>query len=461
MLSELLGLGCLVIYPFLSDTICMPFNSLEFLLFFGTFILLFQGMRSHLMLTQIFIAVFSFAFYLISEPAYFPHLLFLSLMNFAFAQAIYRLPEQKKLLLSVILFLDVAFLIGGKIQGMETKHFPLGISFFTFQVMSYVLDVYRAKTPVAQGLWHFQSYMFFFPHLIAGPICRANGLMKQMAKPFATPTFEQVRSGFYLISFGLFKKAVLADTIATRVNDVFHTPAGTQGPLAWSVVMMAYGWQIYFDFSGYTDMARGMGKLIGLNIPMNFSFPYFARTLQEFWRRWHMTLSEWFRDFVYIPLGGSKSATAHYVSAIMITFLLSAMWHGLGWNFFFWGLWHALWLIVFKYCLKNFPSRLQQAVTLFVVFFGWFFFRSQDLQQIKEIFSLMLSSSATGSNVFYTFRFLIILSAVCVLTELSAFHFRLRYRQLNKIFPDVIWIAVTLCALIFQAPLKEFIYARF
>lgn len=439
----------------------MSFNSLEFLLFFGTFLLIFQGVRSHLILTQIFIALFSFSFYLISEPNYFPHLLMLSLINFAFAQAIHRLPAQKKLLLLVILFLDVAFLIGGKIQGLETKHFPLGISFFTFQIMSYVIDVYRSQTTLPQGLWHFQSYMFFFPHLIAGPICRANGLMKQMAKPFTAPSFDQVRSGFYLISFGLFKKAVLADSIATKVNEIFHTPSMTQGPLAWLIVIVAYGWQIYFDFSGYTDMARGLAKLIGLDIPMNFSFPYFARSLQDFWRRWHITLSQWFRDYVYIPLGGSKSDSANYVSAILITFLLSAMWHGLGWNFFLWGLWHAVWLIIFKYCFKNVPKRLQQVITLFVIFAGWLFFRSEDLLQIKEIFYLILSSPLPGHNIIFNFRALIFLSLLCLVTELTAFHFRGRYRQMNRIFPDVVWLALTLSALVFQAPLKEFIYARF
>ncbi len=414
-----------------------------------------------MILGQVIIALCSFGFYLINGADYFPHLLILSLINYAFALAIHRLPSQKKLLLPVILILDVAFLIGGKIQGLETKHFPLGISFFTFQIMSYIIDVSRLHTSPAQGLWHFQSYMFFFPHLIAGPICRANGLMKRMAVPFIAPSFDQIRSGLYLISFGLFKKAVLADTIALKVNEVFSTPSMAQGPFAWGIVIAAYGWQIYFDFSGYTDIARGLAKLVGLEIPLNFSFPYFARTLRDFWRRWHITLSEWFRDYVYIPLGGSKSETHHYVGAILVTFVLSAMWHGLGYNFLIWGIWHGLWLIIFKFSLKNIPSRLEQGMTIFVIFFGWVFFRAENIEQIVQILQLIMSHNAQMPSAFLIFKDLFLLTFVCLSIEIGAHKFRNIYRQIHPIVSDSVWIILTFCALVFQTPVKEFIYARF
>ncbi len=440
----------------------MSFNSLEFLFFLGASLLVFQAAKKNILFSQIYITLISFIFYLAGDPSFFPYLLALGLMNFAFARAIVFLPAQKKILLIIIVVVDCAFLLGAKVYGQSSHYFPLGVSFFTFQILSFILDIYSARIPFPKNIWHFLSYMFFFPHLIAGPICRAGGLMKQLATPFGTPSFAQVRSGFYLISFGLLKKAVIADTIASRINEVFHTPQGTQGILAWGVVIFTYGWQIYFDFSGYSDIARGIGKLFGLDLPLNFSFPYFSHSLQNFWRRWHMTLSLWFRDFVYLPLGGSKESPLIYVTAILITFLLSSIWHGLGLNYLIWGLWHAFWLIVFHFSLNNFPIVVKRLITLFVIFSGWLFFRSESLDQIQVILGLVFTSpSQTWINSILIKSDLIFLSAGSLLVEIGAFQFKKRYQAMSLLKTDAVWLLVTLCSLIFQAPIKEFIYARF
>jgi alginate O-acetyltransferase complex protein AlgI len=440
----------------------MPFNSLEFLFFLVPLLLMFQAVRKYILLTQVLLTLGSFLFYMIGDAHFFPFLLGLGITNYFFAKAIVSSTSQKKTLLILILILDIAFLVGSKMIGQNSKHFPIGVSFFTFQVMSFIIDTYRAKIPLPQGMWHFFSYMFFFPHLIAGPICRASGLMKQLSKPLAISNSSQIRSGLYLISFGLLKKAVLADSLAIRIDEIFLYPTGTQGIVAWLIVIGAYGWQIYFDFSGYTDMARGLGKLFGLELPLNFFFPYFSRSLSEFWQRWHISLSQWFKDYVYIPLGGSREGGMIHISAILITFLLSSLWHGIGWNYVIWGMWHATWLIISVFCFKKQSSFLEHMMTVVVVFFGWLFFRCQDVEQIKKIFDLM---STTSDQSFWMtlvrFKSLLWLSGLCLLADLSAQRFKKSYLSMQSFKADAVWVAVTLFAFLFQAPLKDFIYARF
>ena len=439
----------------------MAFNSLEFLFFFGLGLLFFQAVRKHILFSRIYLAVISWAFYLLAEPKFFPYLLGLGLVNYLTSLGIVRWPQRKTLLLTLVIALDVAFLIGAKLVGKQNQHFPLGVSFFTFQIISFVLDTASGRSLAPLGFWHFFSYMFFFPHLVAGPICRPSGLLQQMSKPFGVATPSQVRAGFYLISFGLLKKAVLADAIGFRVDEIFSFPSATKGILSWSIVFVAYGWQIYFDFSGYTDMARGMGKLFGLELPKNFNFPYFASNLQEFWRRWHMTLSTWFRDFVYLPLGGSKNSSYHYIGAILATFILSALWHGFGWNYVLWGFWHGIWLIIFRYFMSDSPEVLKRSFTLFVVFFGWFFFRVDNLHQLQQILILMGQPPAYWSFPFLSLRDLVILISLSFILEVAAALFMRKQQQLSRFASDALWLTITLLALTFQSPLKEFVYARF
>jgi D-alanyl-lipoteichoic acid acyltransferase DltB (MBOAT superfamily) len=268
---------------------------------------------------------------------------------------------------------------------------PVGISFFTFMGISYVVDVYRGETKPAPWL-DFAVHQSFFPHLIAGPIVRANELIPQIQRR-RDPRSVDVARAAYLIWGGLFKKVVLSSFLAAAIVDpVFGAPSA-HSSLEILVAVYAYAVQIYADFSGYTDIAIGVAMLLGFRLPQNFDAPYTARSLQEFWRRWHMTLSRWLRDYLYIPLGGSKGSTAMTYRNIMITMALGGLWHGAAWTFVAWGLLHGIGLVVGRRRQTRAEARvaagatlpparpaLQRLGTFHFVCLGWLLFRSDSLQ---------------------------------------------------------------------------------
>jgi alginate O-acetyltransferase complex protein AlgI len=259
---------------------------------------------------------------------------------------------------------------------------PIGISFFTFQAISYVVDVYRRETPAA-SLGDVAILQAFFPHLVAGPIVRANELLPQLRAP-RDPRAVLAGPALLLIAGGFVKKTVVADELARRaVDPVFNDPLGHSGP---EVLLAIYGFagQIYCDFSGYTDMAIGLALLLGYQLPQNFNRPYLALSLRDFWRRWHMTLSRWLRDYLYIPLGGSRRGRAKTYRNVMITMLLGGLWHGAAWTFVLWGGIHGGALSAERYARERFPRFALPAwaawlVTFHVVCVAWVFFRAADL----------------------------------------------------------------------------------
>jgi alginate O-acetyltransferase complex protein AlgI len=259
---------------------------------------------------------------------------------------------------------------------------PIGISFFTFQAISYVVDVYRGETK-AVSLGDVAILQAFFPHLVAGPIVRANELLPQLRTP-RDPRTVLAGPGLFLVAGGLVKKTVVADELARRVVDpVFNDPSAHSGP---EVLLAIYGFaaQIYCDFSGYTDMAIGLALLLGFVLPQNFNRPYLALSLQDFWRRWHMTLSRWLRDYLYIPLGGSRHGPRQTYRNLMITMLLGGLWHGAAWTFVIWGGIHGTALSVERWGRENLkgfrlPVWLAWLVTFNVVCLAWVFFRSPNL----------------------------------------------------------------------------------
>src|SRR5690606_10709572 len=217
---------------------------------------------------------------------------------------------------------------------------PVGISFYTFQTLSYTIDVYRNKLEPTKSLVQFAAYVSFFPQLVAGPIERASNLLPQFQKPRVFDS-QFAMSGIYLIVWGLFKKVVVADNCAFFVNQIFDAPQGYSS-MELFLGAILFGFQIYGDFSGYSDIAIGIGRLFGFSLMTNFSFPYFSRDIAEFWRRWHISLSTWFRDYLYIPLGGSRGSTWIRVRNVFVVFLVSGFWHGANWTFLVWGGIHAV-----------------------------------------------------------------------------------------------------------------------
>ena len=272
---------------------------------------------------------------------------------------------------------------------------PAGISFFTFQSMSYTIDFYLGNVQRERNFLRFATFVCFFPQLMAGPIERARHMLPQFhhAPPFR---LQNLTDGFSLFLVGLFKKLALANYLSLYVERIYDNP-GAQDATALTLATIAFAWQIFFDFSGYTDMARGVAKMVGFNLILNFNNPYLSTGLGEFWTRWHISLSSWFRDYVYIPLGGSRGGKFATYRNLFITFLVSGIWHGAAWTFAIWGILHALGVMLTRelerspFYRERIPAIFKQAWVFAYVCFAWIFFRATSLEDalliVRRIFS--------------------------------------------------------------------------
>jgi len=273
---------------------------------------------------------------------------------------------------------------------------PVGISFFTFQTMSYAIDVYRKNMTASSSLVEVAVYVSFFPQLVAGPIERGKHLLPQFQRP-RTIDAEGFKDGVWLIAWGLYKKIVVADNMALIVNDIFgpfdnltSMMAVPEDGMRVLVAIYAFAFQIYCDFSGYSDIARGTARLLGFDIMLNFNLPYFSRSPSEFWQRWHISLSSWLRDYLYIPLGGNRGGTYKTYRNLIITMLLGGLWHGAAWTFVLWGAFHGAILVVYRALIPNVDKRqptwwvgvLQGVIMFHLVCLGWLIFRAQNLTTI-------------------------------------------------------------------------------
>ena len=272
---------------------------------------------------------------------------------------------------------------------------PAGISFFTFQSVSYAVDVYRGQTKACRSLLDYATFVSFFPQLVAGPIERAHHMLPQYALPRVV-RLEGVRTGLVLLLWGLFQKVVIADSAALLADKVFSL-GDASFPVLWGGVI-AFGVQIYADFSGYTDMARGSARLLGIELCRNFDHPYLAQSPGEFWRRWHISLSTWFRDYVYIPLGGSRAGTPRMVRNLIITFFLSGLWHGAAWNYVIWGTYHGVLVALWPFLTARAPllgnkggaagTVLRVTITFALMHIGWLMFREHSLAMLAHDLAL-------------------------------------------------------------------------
>ncbi|HCA04812.1 MAG TPA: transcriptional regulator [Ruminococcaceae bacterium] len=308
--------------------------------------------------------------------------------------------KKKKLFLVLTCVLDIGILAVFKYTGMITDtlnmlpflnipslhiSLPIGISFYTFQTMSYVIDVYRDDAPVSKSFINFGTYLALFPQLIAGPIVRYRDVADQMIH--RRETLAQFTKGVKIFCIGLGKKVLIANQMGVITNALFETthiePHGILG--TWFGIA-AYTFQIYFDFSGYSDMACGLGNMLGFEFLKNFNYPYISKSITEFWRRWHISLSTWFKEYVYIPLGGNRKGVKRQIINLLIVWGLTGLWHGAAYNFIFWGLFYGLLLILEKFVLKKYldrlPSVLQHIYTLFIVLIGWTLFYFTDVNQL-------------------------------------------------------------------------------
>lgn len=278
---------------------------------------------------------------------------------------------------------------------------PAGVSFFTFHAISYLVDVYNRKVEPSESLVDFGMYMANFPQLIAGPIVRYSEIVDVVRN--RPVQIKQIYSGLFVFIIGLSKKIILADNVGKVADSVFSLSSGELIPsLAW-LGAFSYALQIYFDFSGYSNMAIGLGRMMGFEFPQNFDQPYRSQNITEFWRRWHMTLSRWFRDYLYIPLGGNRVGQLHTFANLFIVFFLCGLWHGASYVFIVWGIYHGMLLIVERVLFSRFGFAMSgwigQAVTFLLVMIGWVFFRSTNLSAAVEYLSVMANVSSPHDSV--------------------------------------------------------------
>lgn len=273
---------------------------------------------------------------------------------------------------------------------------PIGISFYTFESVTYVVDVYRGVHKPLKNFWHYQTYILLFPKLIAGPIVRYHDIADQITDREKNYTPEVKLSGFYTFCIGLAKKVIIANTIGAQADDVFKLDATQIDTAAAWVGALAYTFQIYFDFSGYSDMAIGICKMIGIRLPENFNNPYLSSSITEFWRRWHITLGTWMKNYLYIPLGGNKvDSNFKLYRNLFIVFLLSGLWHGASWNFIIWGAFHGFFLVLERLFLLKVYNKtgkiISTILTFIIVVVGWVYFRLENLEQANHIVKTMFS----------------------------------------------------------------------
>lgn len=437
--------------------------------------------------------VVSLIFYGWGEPKYIVVMLFSILVAYIFGFFVgkYRESAPKKaraylivsilLNLSALLFFkyanffieNLALIPGlGGLKPIEGLKLPVGISFYTFQIMSYTIDVYRGDARVQRRIVPFGAYVTLFPQLIAGPIVRYSDVDEQLTN--RKETVDKFASGVQRFCAGLAKKVLLADTVYVLLGYYHDAFAFEQTVLgAWLIVIL-YTFQIYFDFSGYSDMAIGLGRMLGFEFLENFNYPYISKSITEFWRRWHISLSTWFREYVYIPLGGNRRGKLRQYRNIAVVWLLTGFWHGASWNFLLWGAYFCVLLIVEKLFLYKWlqkaPAVLAHLYTMFFVCISWLIFYFTDLGEgltcLKAMFGVGVSSFATPTVVYDLLRYLPLL-LICVLaaTPLPKRLFdALKNRFVTMRYAQVLLIAgafLVITAYLVDSTFSPFLYYRF
>ncbi|WP_033959533.1 MBOAT family O-acyltransferase [Psychroserpens jangbogonensis] len=385
----------------------MFFNSIDFAIFFPIVFILYWLVSQKLFLRNLLVLVASYVFYGWWDWRFLLLIVISSLVDFIVGQKLYKSEnlKQRKGLLSISLIVNLGFLVYFKYTNFFIDTFvdsfrlfgkeleistlniilPVGISFYTFQTLSYTIDIYRKQLKPTKNWLAFFSFVAFFPQLVAGPIERASHLLPQFYKTYKF-NYNLVKSGLLLMAFGLFKKMVIADRAAILVNQVYNNPTDYHG-YETILATVLFAFQIYCDFSGYSDIAIGAARTMGFDLMKNFDSPYFSKSITEFWRRWHISLSTWFRDYVYIPLGGSRNGKYRTYANLFIVFVVSGLWHGAAMTFVVWGAIHGFIIVLekvlTKYRKKIFTSKnhflnyfLAIPLTFIIVCFAWIFFRA-------------------------------------------------------------------------------------
>ena len=394
----------------------MEFTSLIFLFIFLPIFLFVYFIFKKRSIRNLILFLFSILFYAWGEPIYILLILFSIVINYSLAKLMMK--KKSKLLYILVLAIDILTLLVFKyVPFMVTSvnsllhlsirvpniALPIGISFYTFQIISYIVDVYHKKVKVQNNIIYLGCYIIAFPQLIAGPIVRYKTVEDEIVN--RQENWSMFGEGVRRFMIGITKKVLIANVLGLVSTQIFAQDAAIYGVVGAWVGMIFYALQILFDFSGYSDMAIGIGKMLGFNYLENFNYPYVATSITDFWRRWHISLGSFFKDYVYIPLGGNRVKTPRFILNILIVWALTGLWHGASINFLLWGLYYGIILLIEKLVLKKFidklPSVLKHIYTLLLVVLGWVLFRSTSFVEISTIYKAMFGCYGLGNlNLF-------------------------------------------------------------
>ena len=438
----------------------MIFSSIPFLFFFfPLFILLYFTLpfkyKNYILL------LFSLIFYAWGEPIYILLMIFSSIVDFINGKNIEKHKDDNKkkkiyLIISIIInisllgffkYADFFIKVINNILNLDIPllnlGLPIGISFFTFQTMSYSIDVYRGDVKAEKDFLTFMTYVCMFPQLIAGPIVRYETVSSELHK--RDINFKKFADGFTRFLRGLFKKVLIANNIGLLFTLITSSEVNDISIMTGVLAIVSYAFQIYFDFSGYSDMAIGMGNMCGFTFLENFNYPYISKSITEFWRRWHISLSSWFKDYVYIPLGGSRVNILKNIRNILIVWILTGFWHGASWNFIFWGLYYGILLLLEKFVLKKYIDKLPDFVkhiyTIVLVFIGWMIFAFDDSKYLFGFIKALTSNKFIDNAFLYYFKNYFLILVIATLFSLPVYP-KVKEKMNNSIFTSLLSISI-------------------
>ena len=468
----------------------MLFSSVTFLFLFlpivlAAYYLIHPAFRNLVLLAA------SLFFYAWGEPRYLLIMLITVTINYCGARLIDQYRDYGKFILVLSILADLGILIyfkytnfifenlnavfNGKLDMLHVI-MPIGISFYTFQAMSYLVDVYRNDCKVQKNFYNLMLYIVLFPQMIAGPIVKYHDVEQQIG--CRETTLEDFASGLRRFIIGLAKKVLIANTMGAVVERIFALPTTDFGShIAW-LGAIAYSFQLYYDFSGYSDMAIGLGKMFGFRFLENFNYPYISQSITEFWRRWHISLSTWFKEYLYIPLGGNRCGNIRTYVNLFIVFLATGIWHGASWNFIFWGLWHGLFIILER--LTSLHKRefgklgivLRHLYTILIFILGWVMFRAETMTYATDYILRMFGQGGEARHIYYWTYYLsnveILVMGIAFLCSVPLFRNILqvpegRFQLVRKLILNGWLLALFLLSVasIADATFNPFIYFRF
>ena len=468
----------------------MVFSSLIFIFVFLPITLFIYYMAPRKFRNLVFF-IASLIFYAWGEPIYIIIMLFSTFFDYFNGLAIEKHRDNKKVSkmilinsliinLGILVFFKYADFFISNINNLlnlniplKNLPLPLGISFYTFQTLSYTIDVYLDKVPVQKNIISFGTYVAMFPQLVAGPIVRYSEIQKELDN--REESLYLFGEGAELFIIGLSKKVLLANNIGLLWDTVKSTPLGELSILSAWLGILAFTFQIYFDFSGYSDMALGLGKMFGFNFMKNFDYPYTSKSVTEFWRRWHISLGAWFREYVYIPLGGNREGQSKQFRNLIIVWFLTGLWHGANWNFIIWGLYYGLIIILEKLFLLDWfedkPKFIKHIYTMLIVIVGWVFFEFEDislgLSFIKTMFGFGNNPLIDGNVIYYLYtNALLFVVLIISSTQIPKKIFNRVKLKLNNgkavIIPIAYMFLIFLCtAYLVNETYNPFLYFRF